>query len=63
MALIHSIINVAEVCGGPYPEGSFLHRLMGLAEEGKTPEELGKFLNDDEELERVHNMFATAGQS
>ncbi len=54
MAMLHSVINVSAVCGGPYPEGSFLHRLMGLAQEGKTPDELGQFLNDDAELEAVH---------
>lgn len=41
MALLHSLINVADLCGGPYPEGSFLHRLTELAKSGKTPEELG----------------------
>lgn len=72
MALLHALINVTEHCfegftepgtANPFPEGSFFHRLKGLALEGKTPAELGKFINEDEELERVHNMFATAGQS
>ena len=63
MALLHAVINVAETCGGQYPEGSFLHRLMGLAAAGKTPEELGAFLNEDPELETVHGAFASQGQS
>ena len=63
MALLHSVANVADVCGGPYPEGSFLHRLMGLSNAGKSAEELGAFLNDDSELENVHQAHATQGQS
>ena len=63
MALLHSVINIAGVVGGSYPEGSFLHRLMTLAEEGKSPEELALFLNEDAELENVHQQFASAGQS
>ena len=54
MALLHSVINVASAVGGSFPEGSFLHRLMGLATEGKSPEELAAFLNQDPELETVH---------
>ena len=63
MALLHSVINVAEVVGAPFPDGSFLNRLAALATGGSTPEELGTFLNDDEELEAVHGQFATQGQS
>ena len=63
MALLHSIINVSELVGGPYPDGSFLNRLMGLAAAGQTPEQLGQFLNDDAELEAVHTQFARQGQS
>ena len=63
MALLHAVINVAETAGGAYPEGSFLHRLMSLAASGKSPEELGAFLNTDQELEQVHGVFAQQGQS
>eukprot|EP00806_Schmidingerella_arcuata_P004527 Macronucleus_5108.p1 GENE.Macronucleus_5108~~Macronucleus_5108.p1 ORF type:complete len:178 (+),score=41.81 Macronucleus_5108:1-534(+) len=68
MALLHALANVTDLCAdgenGNYREGTFLHRLVSLyKDEGKTPEQLGEFLNEDEELERVHNMFATSGQS
>ena len=63
MALLHSVVNVAGIIGGSYPEGSFLHRLMALAQEGKSPEELAMFLNEDPELENVHQQYASAGQS
>ena len=63
MALLHSVINVAEAVGGSFPENSFLNRLMGLAAAGKTPEELSSFLNEDPELEAVHGQFASQGQS
>ena len=63
MALLHALLNVTGVCGGSFPDGTFLHRLSDLANEGKTPEELGQFLNADEELDTVHNLFALRGQS
>ena len=65
MALLHATINVADAVGGAtaFPEGSFLNRLAGLATGGSTPEELGNFLNEDEELEQVHGHFSTQGQS
>ena len=40
-----------------------MYRLHALASEGKTPEELAQFLNEDPELESVHGQFATMGQS
>ena len=70
MALLHAIVNVTDHAfegftepgnANPFPEGSFFWHLKRQALEGKTPAELGAFINDDEELERVHNMFATAG--
>ena len=36
---------------------------MSLSASGKTPEELGAFLNEDPELESVHGTYATQGQS
>ena len=54
MALLHSVVNVADMIGGAFPEGSFLHRLQSLAAAGKSPEELAEFLNEDAELESVH---------
>lgn len=54
MALLHSALNIVDAIGGAYPEGSFMQRLHALASEGKSPEELAQFLNEDPELESVH---------
>ena len=63
MALLHSVANVADAIGGAtaFPDGSFLNRLAAMATGGSTPEELGNFLNEDEELEQVHGHFSTQG--
>ena len=58
MALLHSVVNVVELTGGAFPEGSFLQRLGALAKEGKSPEELAAFMNEDAELDQVQASFA-----
>ena len=63
VALLHATLNVADSCGGPYQDKSFLARLTKLAAEGRTPDQLGQFLNEDAELELVHANFAMQGQS
>ena len=65
MGLLHALSNVSEQCGG-YRADSFMHRLTtdykDDTEKG-TPQARGQFLNEDTQLEEVHQIFAKKGQS
>ena len=65
MGLLHALSNVQEQCGG-YREDSFMKKLTTEYKDGSskgTPEERAQLLNEDKQLEEVHQVFSAQGQS
>ena len=65
MGLLHALSNVQEQCGG-YREDSFMKKLTTEYKDGSakgTPEARAQLLNEDKQLEEVHQIFSAQGQS